>query len=174
MQGPDTWPGAAGDRALCLTLAAVLQQGLSPLGCPARQGQQATLEFQRAVLSPSGVPQGGHPPQLELVGVGFLPREVRAKAEVRVVWTELLDLAAGGRSPGREAGQWGSGDAVGWVSHGCHTPGRARASTPGRALVQIQLLHPSSCPSVSLASACWAALPSPNPLAGSSSGARTR
>lgn len=43
--GWDTW---AGDKAVCLTLAAVLQRGLSPLGCPEHQVQQA-LEFQPEV-----------------------------------------------------------------------------------------------------------------------------
>lgn len=68
------------------------------------------------MLSPSGVPQGWHPPQHELVGVSSLPSSVRAKLWCGgSSWTlQQKEEALAGGLVGES---WGSGVAVG----GCRT-----------------------------------------------------
>ena len=146
-------------------------QGLSPPGCP--------LSRTAGAAGRSGVPESSPQPLRgasgrcvpslhghQLVGVSSRPRDVRAEAELRVVWRELLQQA-GGCTSWQEAeapagpGVWlGSPGALGMQWGRYHTASTflsgPRMGAVGGALEQTWLLHLSIWPPVFPAFSCRA------------------
>lgn len=153
-------------------------QGLSPPGCP--------LSRTAGAAGRSGVPEGSPPPLRgasgrcvpslhghQLVGVSSRPRDVRAEAELRVVWRELLQQAGGctswqeAEAPARLRGLAGEprgpGNAVGQVSHSCHIPKWAQDGRCGRGS-GADMVAPSVCLAACLSSLLLPGyLPNPAP-----------
>lgn len=181
--GPDTWLWGARGRTVCPTRlpscspAAGAESTRLPRR-PAQQGRGGSGVAEGGTRPLRGasqrhvLPGHGHGHGHELAGVSSLPRHVRAKAELRLVWRERLSQvggwtwwqAAGALAQGLVGERRGSGSAVGQVSCSSHIPGWDWLGPVGGALEQAWLLHLSLWLPVSPASSCWAASPCPTSL----------